>query len=283
MHSKTRKSASHHRQLADQVFRSGPVPMRSEPSETRRSRWCDSSKTSSLRSTSRPAQGVARAVSEMMGRQQHEQRHGKQRAPRWRRRLWLGPLLSRDDKQQQPEPQPSVNRKDGDKPMSDTKEQSRVLWKPRCRSYPRPGRQRPRAAQTTGWICATSKTSPRLLQTTAREHSEQAASRPTSASAWRCRTKGRRARADPDDQQRVTRPAIGDDATLDYKWPLRTGTYTANGPVSEIGEIARLAFRLSVPRNRRGLRVSRCRVRPARRRWCRDFLGGAGAVDGDPA
>ncbi len=48
----------------------------------------------------------------------------------------------------------------------------------------------------------------------------------------------------------VTRPAIGDDATLDYKWPPRTGTYTANGAVSEIGEITRLALALLFQENR---------------------------------
>jgi hypothetical protein len=78
----------------------------------------------------------------------------------------------------------------------------------------------------------------------------------------------------------VTRPAIGDDATLDYKWPPRTGTYTANGAVSEIGEITRLALALSVPRKPRvdrGLHaVERAQPDGARA----DFLGGAGAVDG---
>ncbi len=48
----------------------------------------------------------------------------------------------------------------------------------------------------------------------------------------------------------VTRPAIGDDATLDYKWPPRTGTYTANGAVSEIGEVTRLALALLFQENR---------------------------------
>lgn len=48
----------------------------------------------------------------------------------------------------------------------------------------------------------------------------------------------------------VTRPAIGDDAALDYKWPPRTGTYTANGAVSEIGEITRLALALLFQENR---------------------------------
>jgi len=48
----------------------------------------------------------------------------------------------------------------------------------------------------------------------------------------------------------VTRPAIGDDAMLDYKWPPRTGTYTANGAVSEIGEITRLALALLFQENR---------------------------------
>ena len=77
----------------------------------------------------------------------------------------------------------------------------------------------------------------------------------------------------------VTRPAIGDDATLDYKWPPRTGTYTANGAVSEIGEITRLALALCSKKTARGLRASRCRVRqPDGARA--DFLGGAGAVDG---
>lgn len=48
----------------------------------------------------------------------------------------------------------------------------------------------------------------------------------------------------------VTRPAIGDDASLDYKWPPRTGTYTANGAVTEIGEVTRLALALLFQENR---------------------------------
>jgi len=48
----------------------------------------------------------------------------------------------------------------------------------------------------------------------------------------------------------VTRPAIGEDALLDYKWPPRTGTFTENGAVSEIGEITRLALALLFQENR---------------------------------
>lgn len=48
----------------------------------------------------------------------------------------------------------------------------------------------------------------------------------------------------------VTRPAIGDDAALDYKWPPRTGVYTQNGAVTEIGEVTRLALALLFQENR---------------------------------
>lgn len=48
----------------------------------------------------------------------------------------------------------------------------------------------------------------------------------------------------------VTRPVLGDDAALDYKWPPRTGTYTQNGSVSEIGEVTRLALALLFQENR---------------------------------
>ena len=40
----------------------------------------------------------------------------------------------------------------------------------------------------------------------------------------------------------ISRPAIGDDAMGDYKWPPRTGTYNNNGAVSEIGEMTRTAL-----------------------------------------
>lgn len=48
----------------------------------------------------------------------------------------------------------------------------------------------------------------------------------------------------------VTRPAIGDDAALDYKWPPRTGVYTQNGAVTEIGEVTRLALAMLFQENR---------------------------------
>lgn len=48
----------------------------------------------------------------------------------------------------------------------------------------------------------------------------------------------------------TTRPLIGEDTVFDYKWPPRVGNYTANGALTETGEMTRLALALAFQETR---------------------------------